>query len=250
MNLFTFFGLLFGGSLLAGLLGALTGLGGGVVLVPFLTLGFHVDIRYAIGVSLISVIATSSGAAAGYVRERFFLASTAFLVTFATVRVITAMIRAGVGPFHNISKGGTHIHHSTFGIFGLLGIGYLWTYRIGIGERTPEWASRLTATLYGVAAALTLDEFALWLNLQDVYWQLDGKGQQSVWVVLAFAGLLSFGFLGGPLLRAFVRELSRMGAGGAVCYAAGFAVVSVFSLVMGARLLWVDWRASGPLRSR
>src|ERR1700756_1484819 len=71
MNLFTFFGLLFGGSLLAGLLGALTGLGGGVVLVPFLTLGFHVDIRYAIGVSLISVIATSSGAAAGYVREGY-----------------------------------------------------------------------------------------------------------------------------------------------------------------------------------
>lgn len=71
MNLFTFVGLLFGGSLLAGLLGALTGLGGGVVLVPFLTLGFHVDIRYAIGVSLISVIATSSGAAAAYVREGY-----------------------------------------------------------------------------------------------------------------------------------------------------------------------------------
>ena len=57
--------------MLAGLLGALTGLGGGVVLVPLLTLGFHVDIRYAIGVSLISVIATSSGAAAAYVREGF-----------------------------------------------------------------------------------------------------------------------------------------------------------------------------------
>lgn len=71
MTLFTFSGLLFIGSLLAGLLGALTGLGGGVVLVPFLTLGFHVDIRYAIGVSLISVIATSSGAAAAYVREGY-----------------------------------------------------------------------------------------------------------------------------------------------------------------------------------
>lgn len=71
MTLFTFSGLLFLGSLLAGLLGALTGLGGGVVLVPLLTIGFHVDIRYAIGVSLISVIATSSGAAAAYVREGF-----------------------------------------------------------------------------------------------------------------------------------------------------------------------------------
>jgi len=59
------------GSLLAGLLGSLTGLGGGVVLVPLLTLFFHVDIRYAIGASLVSVIATSSGAAAAYVKEGF-----------------------------------------------------------------------------------------------------------------------------------------------------------------------------------
>jgi uncharacterized membrane protein YfcA len=71
MTLLTFTLLIFVGALLAGLLGALTGLGGGVVLVPLLTLGFHVDIRYAIGVSLISVIATSSGAAAAYVREGF-----------------------------------------------------------------------------------------------------------------------------------------------------------------------------------
>ncbi|MGA9526497.1 MAG: sulfite exporter TauE/SafE family protein [Terriglobales bacterium] len=58
-------------SFVAGLLGALTGLGGGVVLVPLLTIFFHVDIRYAIGASLVSVIATSSGAAAAYVREGF-----------------------------------------------------------------------------------------------------------------------------------------------------------------------------------
>ena len=60
-----------GGSLLAGLLGSLTGLGGGVVLVPMLVLLFKVDIHYAIGASLISVIATSSGAAAAYVREGY-----------------------------------------------------------------------------------------------------------------------------------------------------------------------------------
>ena len=63
--------LVFGGSLLAGLLGALTGLGGGVVIVPLLTLAFGVDIRYAIGASLVSVIATSSGAAAAYVKEGY-----------------------------------------------------------------------------------------------------------------------------------------------------------------------------------
>ncbi len=59
------------GSFAAGLLGALTGLGGGVVIVPLLALFFHVDLRYAIGASLISVIATSSGAAAAYVREGY-----------------------------------------------------------------------------------------------------------------------------------------------------------------------------------
>src|ERR1700724_128880 len=58
-------------SALAGLIGALTGLGGGVVIVPVLALLFHVDLRYAIGASLVSVIATSSGAAAAYVREGF-----------------------------------------------------------------------------------------------------------------------------------------------------------------------------------
>jgi uncharacterized protein len=58
-------------SLIAGMLGALSGLGGGVVIVPLLTVLFHVDIHYAIGASLVSVIATSSGAAAAYVREGF-----------------------------------------------------------------------------------------------------------------------------------------------------------------------------------
>jgi uncharacterized protein len=63
--------LLFAGSILAGFLGALTGLGGGVVIIPLVTLAFGIDIRYAIGASLISVIATSSGAAAAYLREGY-----------------------------------------------------------------------------------------------------------------------------------------------------------------------------------
>lgn len=69
MTILVFSGILFLGALIAGLLGSLTGLGGGVVLIPLLTLVFKVDIHYAIGTSLISVIATSSGAAAAYVKE-------------------------------------------------------------------------------------------------------------------------------------------------------------------------------------
>jgi uncharacterized membrane protein YfcA len=71
MSILLFTLALAGGSVAAGLLGALTGLGGGVVIVPLLVLLFGVDIRYAIGASLVSVIATSSGAAAAYVREGY-----------------------------------------------------------------------------------------------------------------------------------------------------------------------------------
>jgi uncharacterized membrane protein YfcA len=71
MNVATLSTLVFAGSVAAGFLGSLTGLGGGVVIVPLLTLVFGIDIRYAIGASLVSVIATSSGAAAAYVREGY-----------------------------------------------------------------------------------------------------------------------------------------------------------------------------------
>jgi len=71
LNVLEFTFLVWAGSLVAGFLGALTGLGGGVVLVPLLTIFFHVDLRYAIGASLVSVIATSSGSAAAYVKEGF-----------------------------------------------------------------------------------------------------------------------------------------------------------------------------------
>jgi uncharacterized membrane protein YfcA len=71
VNNLLFTGIVGVSSLMAGFLGSLTGLGGGVVIVPLLVLGFGVDIRYAIGASLVSVIATSSGAAAAYVKEGF-----------------------------------------------------------------------------------------------------------------------------------------------------------------------------------
>jgi uncharacterized membrane protein YfcA len=71
LNVLEFTFLVWSGSLMAGFLGALTGLGGGVVLVPLLTIFFHVDLHYAIGASLVSVIATSSGSAAAYVKEGF-----------------------------------------------------------------------------------------------------------------------------------------------------------------------------------
>jgi uncharacterized membrane protein YfcA len=84
MNLWEMTLLIWLGSFLAGFLGALTGLGGGVVIIPWLTLGFGVDIRYAIGTALVSVIATSSGAAAAYVKEGFSNLRIGMLLEMAT----------------------------------------------------------------------------------------------------------------------------------------------------------------------
>ncbi len=87
------------GSFCAGLLGSLTGLGGGIIVVPMLTLIFHVDIRYAIGASLVSVIATSSGAAAAYVREGWTNVRVGiFLEVATTVGALIGATIAGVIP--------------------------------------------------------------------------------------------------------------------------------------------------------
>src|SRR5678810_984111 len=87
------------GSFGAGLLGALTGLGGGIVVVPMLTLLFHVDLRYAVGASLVSVIATSSGAAAAYVREGFTNVRVGVLLEVATTTgALLGAALAGITP--------------------------------------------------------------------------------------------------------------------------------------------------------
>ncbi|MBD2681300.1 MULTISPECIES: sulfite exporter TauE/SafE family protein [Nostoc] len=99
MNILEFTLLVWLGSATAGFLGALTGLGGGVVLVPLLTLVFHVDIRYAIGASLVSVIATSSGAASAYVKEGYTnLRLGMFLEVATTFGAIAGAIVAAYTP--------------------------------------------------------------------------------------------------------------------------------------------------------
>lgn len=94
MNVFEFTAIIWLCSLVAGFLGSLTGLGGGVVIVPLLALGFGVDIRYAIGASLVSVIATSSGAAAAYVKEGFSNIRIGMFLEMATT--FGALVGAGI----------------------------------------------------------------------------------------------------------------------------------------------------------
>ena len=104
-----------------------------------------------------------------------------------------------------MSAGGTHVHHLVWGIALLIAVGYVWLLEVGVGS---SWIASLTAVLFGVGAALTLDEFALWLNLQDVYWERQGR--VSVDVVLIFGGLLSVGIWGGPFFNRLIRVVLRL----------------------------------------
>jgi uncharacterized protein len=97
VNTLEFTAVVWVGSLLAGFLGALTGLGGGVVIVPILTLVFHVDLKYAIGAALVSVIATSSGAAAAYVKEGYSNVRVGMFLEIATT--IGAISGAGLALY-------------------------------------------------------------------------------------------------------------------------------------------------------
>ncbi len=99
MTVLEFSAVVFAGSAVAGLLGALTGLGGGIVVIPLLTLGLGVDIRYAAGAALVSVIATSSGAASSYVKEGYSnLRIGMFLEVATTSGAVAGALLAGHLP--------------------------------------------------------------------------------------------------------------------------------------------------------
>jgi len=133
-------------------------------------------------------------------RRRLFVASVSFFLTFAGVRTVVYAILHQIPPFHFIEVGGRHIHHLVFGIIILLLVGYGWLAEIGTGaDDSSILLSRLMSILYGVGAALTLDEFALWLNLRDVYWSREGRS--SIDAIILFGALLAMGSWGFPLFR-------------------------------------------------
>jgi hypothetical protein len=141
-------------------------------------------------------------------RERLFLASLGFFVAVGVVRGITEAIHHDIGPFHNVSMGGRHIHHLVWGILLLLLVGYCWLVEIGTGsDDSWRWTGRVTSLLYGVGAALTLDEFALWLNLKDVYWERQGR--ESLEAMGLFGAFLAIGVFGQPFFRGALREITK-----------------------------------------
>lgn len=116
-------------------------------------------------------------------RQSSFNAWLAFVVTFVLLRLLTYGIRYGILPFHNVVTGsGLHIHHFVWGIFILLIVGFA-----GYMIDDIRWHPWL-ALAFGIGAALVIDEFALWLNLKDVYWARQGRWSVDLAVVVG--GLL------------------------------------------------------------
>lgn len=139
-------------------------------------------------------------------RRRLFLAAVGFFLTFGVARLLAFAASREFGPFRYIYIRGTHVHHLVWGILLLLIVGFCFLIEVGTGTKSSSlFASRLMSLLYGVGAALTLDEFALWLNLEEsVYWTREGRA--SLDAVLLFGAVLVIAIWGRQFLRALTRE--------------------------------------------
>jgi hypothetical protein len=137
-------------------------------------------------------------------RAEGFLVALSFVLMSLVIRAITHAIRDHRFSFlfHNMSpSSGLHIHHMVFGIIGLLIVGF-----VAVGFRPERPAVRhLLAIGYGMAAALTLDEFALWLRLDDVYWS--PQGRESVDALLLAGAVSLLAMQGLDFWRAIGRDI-------------------------------------------
>jgi hypothetical protein len=123
-------------------------------------------------------------------RQVAFRALVAFIIVFAFLRALTYVIHYQILPIHNlVTKSGLHIHHLFWGILLLMVVGFT-----ALATRDPKWHLRI-ALLFGIALALTLDEFAMWLRLADVYWEPAGKRESltAAFIAGAFLGLYAAG---------------------------------------------------------
>jgi hypothetical protein len=141
--------------------------------------------------------------------RRLFLASVSFFITFLGVRLLVASITHHIGPFGYVEMGGRHIHHLVWGIFLLLIVGYADLTEVGAGDSFLSiLLGRLLSLSYGIGAALTLDEFALWLNLDAAaYWSRQGR--ESIDAIVLFGALLAIGTWGAPLFRRLIQPRTK-----------------------------------------
>jgi hypothetical protein len=137
-------------------------------------------------------------------KERAALLSwTGFTLTFAAVRGITYSIRDGKGPFRDLSAGGAHLHHYMWGIGLLSGVGAAAVHGSDGTRRHPA-----VAVSYGVGLALIVDEFALLLDLRDVYWAKQGRLSVDLGIGLVAAGGTVFAAL--PALQRLLHKRGRL----------------------------------------
>jgi hypothetical protein len=142
-------------------------------------------------------------------KRRLFLSAVSFFATFAVARSLAYANYHQLGPFHDIYIRGRHIHHLVFGITLLLAVGYASLMGVGAdGSSGADRFGRLLALLFGAGAALTLDEFALWLNLEDVYWSPEGRA--SIDAVMLFGAVFWIGIWGRQFFGAIARELLHL----------------------------------------
>jgi hypothetical protein len=135
-------------------------------------------------VNLASVASLYDRAIVDTGRQAEFLFFVSFLLSWGFIRTSAHMIRAEVSWWPgNVSVGGTHVHHLVWGILALLIFGY-----VGVVLQPESPWHEIVTVLFGIGAGLTLDEFALWLELKDVYWEAEGR--KSIDAVIA-AGCLS-----------------------------------------------------------
>jgi hypothetical protein len=140
-------------------------------------------------------------------KEAHFLILIAFVLSFGFIRTSAHMIRAQVSwwPGNVQTKGGTHVHHLVWGILLVLSMGYV---GIAVAPHSP-WRE-FVAIAFGIGMGLTLDEFALWLNLRDVYWS--AKGRQSIDAVIVTVVLLTIALLGLQFwIRVYEAVLTLLG---------------------------------------
>ena len=142
-------------------------------------------------------------------RRRMFIASVSFLFTFVGVRILVHRIVNHEGRFQWVMVRGHHVHHLVWGILILLLVGYGWLMDLGRSHSPLSiFFSRLMSVGYGVGAALTLDEFALWLDLEpSAYWS--DQGRLSIDAIILFGSLLAVGAWGAPFFAGIQRMWSK-----------------------------------------
>jgi len=192
-----------------------------------------------------------------------FLVLVSFLVAYLAIRTSARLTRSVSWWPGGVQSGGVHLHHLVWGICLMMLAGFL---AFAVPLQTPWW--HLTAIAFGVGAGFTMDEFALWVHLEDVYWSEEGRSSfDAVVAATAFAGLVVLGtrpfglddpvsVTGTALAVAIVLGLAL------VCFAKGRVLFGVFGLfvpivaVVGAarlghpRSMWARWRYSGAKLER